>query len=192
MNIEVLKENLSEETYAAVAEELKDKDVKLADLSKGEYVSKGKYDALETQLNNTQTLLDNKNTEYDALIAKAGDNEALKDELESLKTTSKNELDNLKAQYEGKLKTAAVMAEIAKANAKDPADIIPHMNMDAVTFDGEKVIGLAEQIETIKTAKPYLFAEQKQGGASGLDHGNTGNTAEENRMRAIMGLPPIK
>jgi hypothetical protein len=48
MNIEVLKDHLSEETYSAVAEELKDKDLKLADLSTGEYVSKGKYEALET------------------------------------------------------------------------------------------------------------------------------------------------
>ena len=39
MNIEVLKEQLSEETYNAVAAELEGKDIKLANLSTGEYVS---------------------------------------------------------------------------------------------------------------------------------------------------------
>ena len=69
MNIEVLKDHLSEETYSAVAEELKDKDIKLADLSSGEYVSKGKYEALETQLNNTQTLLTDTSSKLETALA---------------------------------------------------------------------------------------------------------------------------
>ena len=192
MNIEVLKDNLSEETYNAVASELEGKDIKLANLSTGEYVSKSKYDALETQLNNTQTLLTNKTNEYDALIAKAGDNQALKDELETLKTTNQTNMDNLKNEYEAKLKTAAVMAEITKAGANDPADILPHINMDAVTINDKGSVGLSEQLESIKTAKPYLFKGQQPTGASGMQHGGGDSTSETNRMRAIMGLPPIK
>lgn len=196
MNIEVLKENLSEETYNAVAKELEGKDVKLADLSKGEYVSKSKYDALETQLNNTQTLLTDTSAKLETAIKNTGDNEALKQELENLKTTNQTNLDNLKNEYESKLKTAAVMAEITKAGANDPADILPHIDMSAVTITDKGAVGLSEQLETVKTAKPYLFkGEQQPGqrGASGLQHGGGGdNTAEINKMRAIMGLPPIK
>lgn len=193
MNIEVLKDHLSEETYATVAEELKDKDIKLADLSTGAFVSKGKYDALETQLNNTQTLLTDTSAKLETAIQNAGDNAALRQELENLKTTNQTNMDNLKNQYEAKLKTAAVMAEITKAGANDPADILPHINMDAVTINDKGSVGLSEQIETIKTAKPYLFKGEKQKGASGLNHGSGGDdTAEINKMRAIMGLPPIK
>lgn len=196
MNIEVLKDHLSEETYSAVAEELKEKDIKLADLSSGEYVSKGKYDALETQLNNTQTLLNNKTSELDDLIAKAGDNQALKDEIEVLKTKSQTDIANLTAQYDAKLKSAAVMAELTKAGANDPADILPHLKMDAITVTDNGIVGLSDQLEPIKTAKPYLFkAAQQPGqrGASGLPHSPGGDdTAELNKMRAVMGLPPIK
>ena len=193
MNIEVLKDHLSEETYSTVAEELKDKDIKLADLSGGEYVSKGKYEALETQLNNTQTLLNNKTTELDELIAKAGDNQALKDEIEALKTKSQTDIANLTAQYDAKLKTSAVMAELTKAGANDPADILPHLNMDAITVNDKGIVGLSDQLEPIKTAKPYLFKGTQQKGASGFQHGGGGDdTAEINKMRAVMGLPPIK
>ncbi len=196
MNIEVLKENLSEETYSAVAEELKDKDIKLADLSKGDYVSKSKYDALETQLNNTQTLLTDTSAKLETAIQNAGDNAALKQELETLKTTNQTNLDNLKSEYESKLKTAAVMAEITKAGANDPADILPHIDMGAVTITDKGAVGLSEQLEAVKTAKPYLFKVENpagQRGASGLQHGGGGdNTAETNKIRAIMGLPPIK
>jgi hypothetical protein len=196
MNIEILKEHLSEETYNAVAGELEGKDIKLANLSTGDYVSKGKYEALETQLNNTQTLLTDTSAKLETAIQSAGDNEALKQELENLKTTNQTNLDNLKNEYESKLKTAAVMAEITKAGANDPNDIMPHIDLSAVTINDKGSVGLSEQLEAIKTSKPYLFkAEQPAGqrGASGLPHGSGGDdTAEINKMRAIMGLPPIK
>ena len=193
MNIEVLKDHLSEETYSTVAEELKDKDIKLADLSSGEYVSKGKYEALETQLNNTQTLLTDTTAKLETAIQSAGDNAALKQELENLKNTNQTEVANLTAQYESKLKNAAVMAELTKAGANAPADILPHLNMDAITVNDKGIVGLSDQLEPIKTAKPYLFKGETKPGASGLDHGKGGdNTAEINKMRAVMGLPPIK
>ena len=193
MNIEVLKDHLSEETYSAVAEELKDKDIKLADLSGGEYVSKGKYEALETQLNNTQILLTDTTAKLETAIQSAGDNAALKQELENLKNTNQTEVANLTAQYEAKLKNAAVMAELTKAGANDPADIMPHLNMSAITVSDKGIVGLSDQLEPIKTAKPYLFKGDPKPGASGLDHGKGGdNTAEINKMRAVMGLPPIK
>lgn len=194
MNIEVLKDHLSEETYSAVAEELKDKDIKLADLSSGEYVSKGKYDALETQFNNTQTLLTDTSSKLETALKNEGDNEALKQEIEKIKNTNQTEVANITAQYEAKLKNAAVMAELTKAGANDPKDIMPHLNMEAITVNDNGIVGLTDQLEPIKTAKPYLFKGEQKPGASGLNHGNGGgdNTAELNKMRAVMGLPPIK
>ena len=193
MNIEVLKDHLSEETYSAVAEELKDKDIKLADLSSGEYVSKGKYEALETQLNNTQTLLTDTSAKLETALQNAGDSEALKQEIENIKNTNKTEVANITAQYESKLKSAAVMAELTKAGANDPNDILPHLDMGAITVNDKGIVGLTEQLEPIKTAKPYLFKGDPKPGASGLDHGNGGdNTAEINKMRAVLGLPPTK
>ena len=196
MSIEFLKEHLTEETYNALSGELEGKDIKLANLATGEYVSKGKYEALETQLNNTQSLLNSKTTELDGLKAQAGDNQALKDEIDRLKSKSETDIANLRAQYDSKIKTAAVMAELVKAEANDPADILPHLKMDAITVTDNGMVGLSEQLEPIKTGKPYLFKSAQQNGqkgASGLAHGSGGDdTAEINKMRAIMGLPPIK
>lgn len=193
MNIEVLKDHLSEETYSAVAEELKEKDIKLADLSSGEYVSKSKYEALETQLNNTQTLLTDTSSKLETALQNAGDNEALKQEIENIKNTNQTEVANITAQYEAKLKNAAVMAELTRAGANDPKDIMPHLNMEAITVSDNGIVGLTDQLEPIKTAKPYLFKGETKPGASGLPHDNGGgdNKAELNKMRAVMGLPPI-
>ena len=193
MNIEVLKDHLSEETYSAVAEELKDKEIKLADLSGGEYVSKSKYDALETQLNNTQTLLTDTSSKLETALKNEGDNEALKQEIEKIKNNNQTEVANITAQYESKLKNAAVMAELTKAGANDPKDIMPHLNMEAITVNDNGIVGLTDQLEPIKTSKPYLFKGDPKPGASGLEHGKGGdNTAEINKMRAVLGLPQIK
>ena len=193
MNIEVLKDHLSEETYSAVAEELKDKDIKLADLSSGDYVSKGKYDALETQLNNTQTLLTDTTAKLETAIKNGGDAAALQQEIENIKNANQTEGANITAQYESKLKNAAVMAELTKIGANDPADIMPHLNMDAITVNDKGIVGLSDQIEPIKNTKPYLFKGEVKPGASGLNHGTgVDNTGEINKMRAVMGLPPIK
>ena len=50
--MEFLKEILSEELYASLEDALKDKDVKLANLTDGNYVSREKYQALQEE-NNT-------------------------------------------------------------------------------------------------------------------------------------------
>lgn len=193
MNIEVLKDQLSEETYNAVASELEGKDIKLANLSTGDYVSKGKYEALETQLNNTQTLLTDTASKLETALQNAGDNEALRQEIENIKNANQTDVANIKAEYDAKLKKAAVMAEVTKAGANDPADILPHLNMEAITVSDNGIVGLTDQLEPIKTAKPYLFKGEQKKGASGLPHGAGGDdTAEENKRRAVMGLPPIK
>ena len=193
MNIEVLKDHLSEETYSAVAEELKDKDIKLADLSTGNFVSKEKHEALESKYEAQGVLLNDTSSKLEAALKNVGDNEALREEIEKIKNTNQTEVANITAQYESKLKNAAVMAELTKAGANDPTDILPHLNMDAITVNDKGIVGLADQLEPIKTAKPYLFKGDPKPGASGLPHGAGGdNTAEINKMRAVMGLPPIK
>ncbi len=68
--MEFLKAILGEELYAQIAEKLnayngdeanKDKQIKLANLGSGEYVGKGKYDALQAQLDGKTTELDTAN-----------------------------------------------------------------------------------------------------------------------------------
>ena len=75
--MEFLKEYLTEETFAKVQEELDGKDVKLANLKSGDYVSKDKYTALETSAENLKSQLLAKSTAYDELMTKVGDNDAL-------------------------------------------------------------------------------------------------------------------
>lgn len=190
--MEFLKEYLTDETFAKVKEELDGKDVKLANLSSGDYVSKDKYSALETSNESLKSQLLAKSTAYDALATKAGDNEALKTELENLKTSTQAQLEETTNQFKAKLKAEAIKNELIKSKVKDVKDVLGQLDLDKVTHnEDETLTGLSEQIETLKTNKPYLFEEEKKG-KGGLEHGGGDDGVDDDKIRAIMGLPPKK
>lgn len=195
-NLEILKGVVSDDTYAKIEAETKDSDIKLADLSKGEYVSAGRVSGLEAQLERVNGALESKTAEYDALKEKVGDNQSLRDEIEQMKSAHTAEIDKLKTEYAEKVKLSAVAAEIStKYKPKDVADIMPYIDMAKVTVDGSTVTGLSEQIDPIKEKKPYLFGEddtdpdsgkKKKGG---INHEGGGNKEiDVSKVRAAFGI----
>ena len=186
--MEFLKEYLTEETFAKVQEELDGKDVKLANLKSGDYVSKDKYSALETSAENLKSQLLAKSTAYDELMTKIGDNDALKAEIENLKASTQAQVDEVTNQYEAKMKDAAIKSELIKAKAKDVKDIIGQLNIEDISYKDETLTGLNEQIESLKENKPYLFEAEQPKGKGGLNHEDN-SAVDDNAIRAIMGLP---
>ena len=187
-NVEILKEVLSAETYAAVENETKDSTIKLADLSKGGYVDVGKYNTLNTQYNDTKALLDTKTAEYDELLKTAGDNAELKTQIETLKTNYEQEKTaiNEKAQKEI-LKYAAASHIINKYHPNDVNDIMPLIDLTKASIINEKVVGIDEQIEPLTTNKPYLWKKEDTKPNSGLPHKNDYN-GDLAAIRASFGL----
>ncbi len=188
-NLEIFKGVVSDETYAKLEEETKDSEIKLVDLSKGEYVSKAKYEGLKTDLANATNALANKAADYDTLKAQAGDNQALKDTIEQMKTAHDTEIANLKAEHQKSEKRSAVVAAISsKYHPKDVNDIMPHLDMDKISIDGNNVIGLSDQLDPLKESKSYLFEEdsskRKKGG---YEHGDEGGD-DDAALRAAFGI----
>lgn len=68
------------------------------------------------------------------------------------------------------------------ADAINPKDILPFVDMSKIKKDkdGNVVSGVKEEIERIRTEKPYLFNKQKpegsKGGFDGSSNGNSGNS----------------
>ncbi len=120
--MEFLKELLGEELYNQVAEKVnahngnednKDKQIKLANLATGEYVGKGKYDALNELLTGKNTELETAN----GLIAELKKGTKGNEELQSKIAAYDTQVADLQAQLqETKLKSAikvALMSEKA-------------------------------------------------------------------------------
>lgn len=124
--MDFLKDILGDELYKQMAEKVnayngdeanKDKQVKLANLATGGYVSKDKYASLETSLNGKQTELDTAN----GLIAELKKSTKGNEELQSKITGYETQVADLQKQLqEIKLKSAIKVALLSeKANDID-------------------------------------------------------------------------
>ena len=124
------------------------KDIKLANLAAGGYVDKRKFEDKVAELdtaNNTITGLRDTVAKFDGV------------DIEKLKTDAKN----WEAKYNTdiaavKLDSAVNMA-LVEAKAKNPKLAKAALDMSLVKIDGDKLLGLSEQLENIKKSEKYLF-----------------------------------
>ena len=176
-------------TWEQLEEKLKDnKEVKLANLAAGSHISKGKYDELETKYNTA--------------------NETIKGLRETVSKFDGVDVDGLKksvTDWETKYNTdiaavkldSAVNMALVEAKAKNPKLAKAALDMSVIKLDGDKLLGLTEQIDTLKQSDAYLFDIEQQaddkGGAqvfkTGGEHGKGTNTDTfMNAVRTAAGL----
>lgn len=80
------------------------------------------------------------------------------------------EADNAKAKadYEMAIKNARIDGvigkEVAKLLPKDEKLVMTLIDKDIIKIDGDNVLGLSEQVESLKQSHPYLFSEKKAEG----------------------------
>ena len=164
-------------TWEQLEEKLKDnKEVKIANLAAGSHISKGKYDDVVTELNAA--------------------NETIKGLKETVSKFDGVDVDGLKksvTDWENKYNTdiaavkldSAVNMALVEAKARNPKLAKAALDMSVIKLDGDKLMGLTEQVDALKESDAYLFEtetkveETKQGGAfvfnTGGNHGGGGN-----------------
>lgn len=193
--MEFLKAILGDEVYAQLEKtitehnakpENKDKQVKIADLGTGEYVSSDKYRSLETdkgsiaeQLKTAQGLIEElkKGTSKDeGLQGKIGEYETKVAELEA---------ENLKLKTESALKVALLDAG-AKPSDMDYLLFKAGQNGEIKLGDDGKVKGQEDLIAGLKTSCPSQFQapDNKDIQEHKLETGDNNNHAEEPKTLA--------
>lgn len=162
--MDFLKDILGEELYAKVAEKInahngdeanKDKQIKLANLANGEYIGKGKYDAL-------QALLDGKTNELDTangLIADLKKSTKGNEELQTKIGDYEGQVAKLQAELEQTKLDSAIKVALLEAKATD----IDYMTFKLkekgeVTLDENgKIKGWDDTLAGLKTQFPNQF-----------------------------------
>lgn len=185
--MEFLKEILGEELFKQFEtainswngnEANKEKLVKLANLSSGEYVGKGKFDALQEQLTGKTTELETAN----GLIAELKKGTKGNEELQGKITAYEGQVADLQAELaETKLKSAIKVA-LLSAKAVD-VDYLTFKLNEKLKEKGEtleidendNIKGWDTQLEGLKTQFPTMFeaggGEGGDGGYKPLDNG---------------------
>ncbi len=170
--MEFLKSILGEELFsqfeAAVVAynekpENKDKQVKIADLSAGEYVSKNKYADLEAEASNLKEQIKTNEGTIETLKKANKDNETLQQTIKDHETT----IQTLKATYEAKIKEMRIEAAIQTklTDAKHPDLLIGKFDKTKLSLseDGTQVHGIDEQLTVLKEQYKDLFTVDVRG-----------------------------
>lgn len=132
-------------------------------------------------------------------------NETIKNLQDAAKKFDGVDVDNLRKQI-GDLQTkydqdiasvrrdSAIELALSGSRVKNSKATRALLNMDAIKLDGEKLIGLDDQLETIKKENPWMF-EDGDGGTgvhvnTGGEHGNGGGADTDGVEAAFVALNP--
>jgi len=139
---------------------------KFVDLSEGAYVGKKKFDAKEAELataNTTMKQLQDAAKKFDGV-----DVDGLRTQIKDLQTKYDTDIAATR-------KASAIDVALLAAKAKNSKALKALLNLDEVKLDGDKLLGLDAQLESLKKSDPYMFAEAGKGGAAGSEGaGSTG------------------
>lgn len=174
--MEFLKEILGEELFAQMESKInehngneanKDKQIKLGNLGTGEYVGRGKYEALDALLKGKETELTTANN----LIAELKKGTKGNEELQGKITGYESQVADLQAQLqETKIKSAIKVALLSE-KAVDVDYLTFKLNEklkekgESLELDeNENIKGLNEKLEGLKTQFPTMFETTSAGG----------------------------
>lgn len=187
--MEFLKAVLGEEFYNQFAEKInayngdeanKDKQVKLGNLASGEYVGKGKFDALQETLNGKDTEL----TSANDLIAQLKKSSKGNEEMQGKITDYETEVAKLKQQLQETEIRSAVKVALMSEKAVD-VDYLTYKLNEKLKEKGEsleldengKIKGWDDLSSSLKTQFPKMFdTASDDGGYKPLDDGKLPDT----------------
>lgn len=149
------------------------KDIDLVD-SKN-YVEKTELDTVNNSIKDYKKQLKDRDKQLEDLKEKAKGNEELTAEIERLKDENKNVAKDYEAKIEKLNFDTRLDKALTGAKAKNPKTVKALLNLENLKLDGEDIIGLKEQIETLKESDGYLFDENSTETNSNAGAGGTGN-----------------
>lgn len=168
--MEFLKDVLGEELYQQFKlkvdahngdEANKEKLIKLANLTSGEYVGKGKYESLEADLNSKNAELTSANALIEEMKKATNGNEELQGKINNYEATISDLQAQLqKTQLENELKVA-----LLEAKAMDIDYLTYKMresNQELKLDENGKIGGLQDMITSLKTQFPNQFESSSQ------------------------------
>lgn len=126
----------------------------------GTMVPKSRLDDKIAEVNDYKTQIADRDTQLTELQTKANGNEELQAEI----TRLQQENDQTKTEYEGKLQQKdfdfALAEALRNAKAKNPVAVKALLKADTLKLDGDKILGLDEQLTALKASDDYLFTPE--------------------------------
>lgn len=176
----IIDEILNDEQKAKLKEKLGDKTLIAND---GNYIPRDRLNAKIEELKELQAQIGERDKQLKEISGKVTDNAELTSRIKELQALN----DEQKTEYEGRLAKQKFDHTLDKALAehkpRNPKAVRALLNMDAISLDGENLLGFAEQIKSLKESDAYLFGQETTTGAPAPRQPSQG--AQTNRARLI-------
>ena len=109
----------------------------------------------------------------------------------------KKQLSDLQTKYDADMaamrRDNAIELALAGCRAKNSKAARALLDLDAIKLDGDKLLGMDEQLESLRKENPWLFDEDKSSGMqvnTGGEHGTGGSAEEDGVSAAFEALNP--
>lgn len=135
-----------------------------------EYKDKAdKVDSYESQIQDYDQQLKDRDKQLKDLSKQAEGNEDLQKQIKNLQKQNEDTQQEWQQKLDQQKKESKVELALKDAGARNPKAVKALLNNDAISLDGDNLLGLSEQLESLKDSDDYLFGEQQPAGLKGRD-----------------------
>jgi len=160
-----LKDLLGEELYNQVVGKLGDK--KIAIVNDGNWFPKEKFDEVNNSNKDLKNQLKDRDTQLDEL--KKVDAAGLQQKITELQAENKKTTEEFQAKLQQQTFDFALKDALTGAKAKNPKAVEALLDKTGIKLDGEKLLGLEDQLKKLQESDSYLFdVDQQQGQGQGV------------------------
>lgn len=141
--------------------------LKAIDETDKEKVPRSRLNDKIEEVKELQQQLKERDSQLEDLGKKAKDNEELVSEINKLKEENKQTAKELQEKLEKQAFDFNLEKALASAKAKNPKAVKALLNTEAIKLDGDKLLGLEEQLKALQESDSYLFGDGEPAGLKG-------------------------
>lgn len=126
-----------------------------------------KVDGLESQIEDLQGQIQDRDTQLTDLKEEVKDNEKLTNRIIDLEQENEDVTNKFKDKLQKQSFDFALEKELGKAGAKSPKAVKALLDTESIKLDGETLLGLDDQLKSLQESDGYLFGEDEPAGLKG-------------------------
>jgi len=131
------------------------------------FIPKDKYNEVAEAKKKLEADIAERDNQLEQLKNAASNNEELKKQIEELQEANRRAAEEWQAKMSQMKLDFAIEKALAAAKAKNPKAVKALLDLEKVKLDGEQLLGLDDQLKTLKETDPYLFGDSgKVGGGT--------------------------
>ena len=131
------------------------------------FIPKDKYNEVAEAKKKLEADIAERDNQLEQLKNAAGNSEELKAQIEQLQAENQKAAEEWQAKMAQMQLDFAIEKALAAAKAKNAKAVKALLDLEKVKLDGEQLLGLEDQLKTLKETDPYLFGDSgKVGGGT--------------------------